>query len=240
MPRRSRGCQACRLKRIGCDGASPSCRQCLLAHRPCSGPVQGPIIINQTDMITSRYGQGMSVSRHKTASPMIPQPSSTAMVSLALVAQFIYFLTSANESPSKRPWLYAVDDISVAQRGPALDLAMQAAATAFWGVNSKDRAAVVDATHLYGKALSCHSSALAQSSKASITSKICTSVILSLFEAIWPTNPAAYAVHLAACGEMLRSSDLELEENIVLRQIAMHVQYQSVWSLPSISQFPQH
>ena len=228
MPRRSHGCQACRQKRIGCDGTLPSCRQCLLAHRPCSGPIRGPIIINQTDAIASRYGQALPEPRQRIASCTIHQPSPRAMISLALVSQFIRFLTSANEGPSIRPWPYALDDISLAERGPVLDLAMQATATAFYGVTSQNHTAVMEACQLYGKALSQYSSAISQVSRTSITSKICTSVILSLFEAIWPTNSAAYAVHLAACWKMLDSAGSELEESAVLRQVAVHVQYQAV------------
>ncbi len=234
MPRRSRGCQACRQRRIGCDGTLPSCRQCLLAHRLCPGPIHGPIIINQTDIITARHGQPSPASRRGTTSCIVDQPSPRAIVSLALVSQFIHFLTSAKEGPSIRPWLYALDDISLAERGPVLDLALQAAATAFYGVTSKNHAAVIKACQLYGKALSRYSSAISQVSGTSIISKTCTSAILSLFEAMWPTNPTAYAVHLAACWKMLDFAGSELEESAVLRQVAVHVQYQAVW--PPLSQ----
>jgi len=233
MPRRSRGCKACRQKRIGCDGTLPSCRQCLLAHRLCSGPIHGPIIINQTDVITSRYRQVSPPSQQRTTSCMVHQPSPRAVILLALVSQFIHFLTSANEGPSIRPWLYALDDIPLAERGPVLDLALQATATAFCGVTSKNHAAVMEACKSYGKALSRYSSAISQAAGTSLTSKICTSVILSLFEAMWPTNPTAYAVHLAACWKMLDSAGSELEESAVLRQIAVHVQNQAVCPPPS-------
>lgn len=230
MPRRSRGCQACRQRRIGCDGTSPSCRQCLLAHRPCSGPVYGPIIIDQTNTIASRHGQASLASRQRTATSTTRQPSPGALTAVALISKFIYFLTSASEGPSTRPWPCALDDVSLAERGPVLDLALQAAATVYCGVTSKNHAIVMEARQLYGKVLSRYSSAISQISSTSNTSKICTSVILSLFEAIWPTNPSAYAVHLAACCKMLSSTGSELKENSVLRSVTTHVQYQAVWS----------
>lgn len=228
MPRRSRGCKECRQKRIGCDGGSPSCRLCLLAHRRCSGTLDGPIVIDQTKFIASRCQQTSQAPPHTTTLQMIRHPSDRAITSLAFVSHFIHFLTSTGEGPSRRPWPYAINEMPVDAKGPALDLAMQAAATAYCGVASKNPLAVREACELYGKALSQYSSVLSYVSGTSTTSKICTAVILSIFEAIWPTNPTAYATHLTACRELLASAGSELEDNSVLRQVAIHVQYQAV------------
>ncbi|KAI5456075.1 hypothetical protein BGZ63DRAFT_418102 [Mariannaea sp. PMI_226] len=215
MPRWSRGCQACRQRRIGCDAALPSCRQCLVTNRWCSGPIQGPIILDQTKAVTARHRRKSRPSRPSRRSETLAmngQPSSKLFM-----------------GHSRRPWLHALADVSWGAAGPTLDLALQAAATAFCGVNSKNYTVLTEACQLYGQALSCYMNTTSQSSEEPTISKICISVLLSLYEAIWPTNSVAYSVHLTACWKMLRSMKYGPEDIVILRQVAAHVQYQSVY-----------
>lgn len=189
--------------------------------------MQGPIIINQTDSTISRHHNSSQV-RRKRGSDLARQPSSAGFVSIAVISKFIYFLTSADEGPSKRPWLYGLDDIALADRGPVLDLALQAAATAFYGMSSKNDAALVEARQMYGRSLVRLSGDISQAVGTPVASKIYVSVILSLFEAIWSTNSNAYAMHLAACRQMLSLEGPRLKQNKLLQQVAAHVRYQSV------------
>lgn len=228
MPRRSRGCQACRQRRIGCDATLPCCRQCLLTNRSCSGPIRGAIILDQTGIVTARHRRTSTPPNQGETPAMGAQPSPRAFISLAFVSHFIYFITAGDGGASKRTWLHALGDVSRGENGPALDLALQAAATAFCGVISKNYTVLVEACQLYGKALSRYIGAMSQRSEAPITSKICISALLSLYEAIWPTNSSAYIVHLAACWKILASAGSEPEDIAVLKQVATHVQYQTV------------
>lgn len=228
MPRRSRGCQACRQKRIGCDGGLPSCRQCLLNNRVCSGPIQGPIILDQTRLITARHQRTLTPSRRRVSVTMVQQPSSRAFVSLGFISHFVFFISSSREGSSKRPWLHALDDVSCGENSSVLNAALQAAATAFCGVMSQNYTVLLEASRLYGEALSRYSSVISQGSGVNATFKMCTAVLLSLYEAIWSTNPPAYFVHLEACWRMLASADPKSEDIAVLRGVAAHVKYQTV------------
>jgi hypothetical protein len=150
------------------------------------------------------------------------------MISSAFVSKLISFMTSTTESPIRPAWLTLLGDIPLPERSPVLDLALQAAATAFCGVDSKNPPVIMEASRLYGQALSRQSAAISKYTKEPSTGAICTSVILSLFEAIWATNTTAYATHLSATRTMLDLLGEKLSQNELLKQIATHVQYQTV------------
>ncbi|KAI0120726.1 hypothetical protein BJ170DRAFT_161838 [Xylariales sp. AK1849] len=230
MPRRSRGCRECRQRRIGCDGALPSCRQCLVTNRPCSGPVQGPIFIDQTGGVTSRYSRSPMHSQIHIQ-PMIRQPSPRGIYSLAFVSAFVSSVTAKTASPSRSAWLCQLEGIPKNERGPALDLSLQAVALAYCGAESRNHGAAMESRRLYGEAIAHHSKALSQGFEALGPAMLYTSIILSLFERIWSTSAAAYAIHLTAARKMLDLADWEVTQNEILRQVAMLVQNQTLFMM---------
>lgn len=221
MPRRSRGCRACRQRRIGCDGALPSCRQCLLTNRLCSGPVQGTIIIDQTANVKSRYG---SVNAKNSLVRIAPQPSARAVV-----PEIYAYVTSVIDVPSRPAWLRQLSELPLDSRGPTLDVALQAFAAAYHGAMSNDNSIMLEARRMYGDALSRQSRAImSHHSERPSPAVLYTSVIFSLFETISCTNYAAYATHLAAARKMLALARSELGQDEMFERAAMHVQYQTV------------
>lgn len=227
MPRRSRACLACRQRRIGCDGALPSCRQCLVTNRLCSGPVQGTIIINQTENVKSRYSS-TNPKNNSLIARILPQPSSARRAWLG--PEIYAHMTSAIDVPSRPAWLRQLSELPLAARGPALDVALQALAAAYHGVMSNDDSVMLEAWRMYGIALSRQSKAITSShrSKKQNPAVLYTSVIFSLFETICCTNYAAYATHLAAARKMLALARTELGQDEMFERVAMHVQYQTV------------
>lgn len=228
MPRRSRGCKACRQRRIGCDGGQPSCLQCLITNRSCSGPIQGPIILDQTPLVTARYQKALARSRRDVCVTIVRQPSSQAFTSLGFISQFVSFISSNRQGPSKRPWLYALGIVSSGDNGLILEAALRAAATAFCGVMFQSYTLILEASRLYGEALSRYVTVLSGGSGVMVTFKMCTTVLLSLYEAISSTNPLAYFIHLEACWKMLASADPKSENTAVFRGVAAHVIHQTV------------
>jgi hypothetical protein len=227
MPRRSRACRACRQRRIGCDGALPSCRQCLVTNRLCSGPVQGTIIIDQTENVKSRYS---TMSGKNSIARIVPQPSARRAWLGAVTAPGIFaYVTSAIDVPSRPAWLRQLSEIPLAARGSALDVALEAFAAAYHGVMSNDGSIMLEAWRMYGDALSRQSKAItSHRSEKQSPAVLYTSVIFSLFETICCTNYAAYAAHLAAARKMLALTRSELGQDEVFERVAMHVQYQTV------------
>lgn len=222
MPRRSRGCRECRQKRLGCDGNLPSCLRCIQNNIPCSGPLQGPIIIDQTKQIASRFARERPMSR---------QPSPRAIESLAYVAGFISNATAIIDAPLRStPWLRRLGVAYLEEESSPLSLSFEAIAIAYCGSSIKNHSAVMEGCRLYGEAMIQHAKTISQqSSSAPSPAMIYTSVLLSLFEAVWTTESAAYTTHLAAAQEMIASVEWgSTGEYEMLRQIALHVQLQTV------------
>ncbi|RFU33827.1 hypothetical protein B7463_g2503, partial [Scytalidium lignicola] len=53
-PPRSKGCAQCIQRHVKCDERSEVCRQCVRFGLPCSGPIQGPIILDMTEKVSRR------------------------------------------------------------------------------------------------------------------------------------------------------------------------------------------
>ncbi|KAF5012097.1 hypothetical protein FDECE_1814 [Fusarium decemcellulare] len=239
MPRRSRGCAACRQRRIGCDGGLPECRQCLITNRQCSGPLQGAFIIDQTDHVVSRN----QPPRPARESPLVPQPSSQSMSAHVFISEFVSFITARNEEARRRSWLTELQQGSVVDEGEALDLSMQATALAYCGAGSKNPAAVREACNIYGRALTKHSRSIAHKPTLQRAASLCTCVMLSLFEAVWSTSSVAYGMHLRAAQEMLAlgppAPGLGHEE--VIFQLGQHVYCQTLFvMLATPQQYVEH
>lgn len=227
MPRRSRGCYECRRRRVGCDGALPSCSQCLRTSRHCPGPLQGSIIIDQTAHVKSRYSNENATNSR--AYILVSQPYAARGDWLAVSAPQMYaYVTSAIDVPSRPAWLFQLSELPRDALGPGLDVALQAVAAAYHGVLSNDNSAMLDARRMYGDALSRQSKAISRRWEKPSPAVLYTSVIFSLFESICCTNYAAYATHLAAARKMLALARFELGEDEMLARVAMHVQYQTV------------
>lgn len=227
MPRRSRGCLECKRRRIGCDRGEPSCRQCLISSRSCSGATHGLLVIDQTDTVVSKHAETPPLKAH--TSLIIPQPSTRSAYALIFVSEFVSFFTDRSTTKPMRSWLTELQGGSVKDESLALELSMQATALAYCGVASRNPAAVKEACATYGFALSRHSRSISGASESLGTDSICTSVMLSLFEAICSTNYLAYGEHLRAAQQMLAlASRGPRRQPRVLSQVARHVQCQNV------------
>jgi hypothetical protein len=275
MPRVSRGCQECKRRRIGCDGKTPSCGQCLSSGRECSGPMQGLIVIDQTRTVVSRNRRAKPIvddssnitSSQATTSTtavaavrLAPQPSPQAIDSVAFIGQFLAFVSDTRQKASKESWLVGVHRGNFARSGGGpgtvtgtapgvspLDLAVQAVSLVYCGATARNPAAMREACRVYGAALarfsrmlsareSSSSSSTAVTTSASSVSEValvCTSVILSMFEAICPSNPQAYATHLTAAWKMLASLHQGITTDPLLMGVFTHVHFQTVREMPA-------
>ncbi|VUC23454.1 unnamed protein product [Clonostachys rosea] len=253
MPRRSRACEACKKRRIGCDLGQPSCNNCLRVGRICSGPIDGPLIVNQTNSVVSRSRRIQTSDNLGTCGPVLSkadlprQPSSRAVESVAFTGQFFSFISDQSQKPSKESWIVQAHTKGVGQdsAASALFLSIQATSLAHCGAVTKHHPATREACRMYGVALQRLFKALslgryessASSPSSSSTAKsleqvaiVCTAVILSIFEAIHPTTTTAYAMHLAAAWRIL---GLMQKDNMlgvpVIDQAAIHLQFQTLF-----------
>ncbi|KAM0549188.1 hypothetical protein ACHAPJ_009497 [Fusarium lateritium] len=237
MPRRSRGCAACRQRRIGCDEGSPSCRQCLITNRQCSGPLKGPVIIDQTQRTINRNNRRRD--NIVQSSPGIPhQPSAQAIFAHAFISEFVSFITARNEVARRSSWLTELQQGSITDEGPALELSMQATALAYCGAASGNPAVVREACNIYGRALTKHSASVAQGMGAQRAAALCTCVMMSLFEAVCSTSSVAYATHLRAAQRIveLARHETSFEHSQVILQLGQHVQCQTLFVMITMPQ----
>ncbi|KAK8137629.1 hypothetical protein PG984_003122 [Apiospora sp. TS-2023a] len=247
MPRKSRGCGNCRKSRKKCDQDQPACQFCRRNNLSCSGRIVGPIIIDQTQRVASRYECDREPPTTEVFSLSSLSPSSRATVSAAFSSVFLSFVSSGSgsASPIIPSWLTRLQDLPWSFRSEtALDLALQATATVYCGVHANNLAVIREACALYGQALSLHSRSMTmaqtQPNGPPAAALICTSVVLSLFEAMWPSSLDGYAAHLTAARNMTCATPglvAETEEAThthththteLLRQVYVHVLYQSV------------
>ena len=234
MPRKSRGCASCRQRRIGCDGGIPSCRQCLITNRKCSGPLQGPIIIDQTqNIITSQLRRREYQARSTRA--MVKQPPTTLLVAMNLISEFLSFITARDELSHSKSWLVEIQRgslNSIDKTNPqALELAIQATALAYCGYSCRNTELVRYGREIYSHALTQHYETLSRGRGTSPTiTIICTSMILSIFESMCSTNTNAYGTHLIAAKNMLPMIDDTVKQHQAFRQLEGHVHCQKVKS----------
>lgn len=228
MPRRSRGCAACRQRRIGCDGGLPSCRQCLITNRQCSGPRLGVLIIDQTEHVVAKNRPRPRLTRNQDLS--IYRPSDQSIFAHAFINEFVSFITARNEYARRQSWLTELQRGSIVDEGTALELSMQATALAYCGAASNNLAAVREARDVYGRALANHSKSIAHDLTSRRAASLCTCVMLSMFEAICSTNPLAYGTHLRAAQKMLMliPQDAGDVHSQVAQQLGQHVKCQTV------------
>jgi len=144
------------------------------------------------------------------------------------VSHFISFLTVNSGGPSKWQLFSGMAQVPIDGGDDTLALALQAVAPAHCGMAARNQSVILEAVKMYGIAVSRQHRAIARIREAPKTTTICTTVLLSLFESVCPTSTDAYAAHLTAARKMLGLARSELTQNTFLRQIGVHVQYQTV------------
>ncbi|KAF5707165.1 C6 zinc finger domain-containing protein [Fusarium mundagurra] len=181
MPRRSRGCQACRQRRIGCDGQYPVCNNCQQWNRQCSGPITSVIILDQTAKTTKRHSQPQHPFAQSQTGPLSNlRVSNSAVEAVAFQAEFFAFAIP-DARASVKSFLEELQKARLQETAPTLDLAVRAVGLAFYATVSRNKPAAQKATELYIHTLQRHSRAVAASS---------TSLVPNLLAML--TSPRSY------------------------------------------------
>ncbi|KAF1967108.1 hypothetical protein BU23DRAFT_484743 [Bimuria novae-zelandiae CBS 107.79] len=138
-----------------------------------------------------------------------------------------YFTTTgeARDIGNRQTWLHRLPDFAADGSNAALDLAVQAAASAFSFATTRHPPLMQDACTLYGKALSQHSHVLRVGKRVTVHT-VSTSVLLSLFEAMNATTAAAYRTHISGAAELVKLAGPEQCWMGVLCQLFFHIRVQ--------------
>ncbi|KAF2689825.1 hypothetical protein K458DRAFT_273559, partial [Lentithecium fluviatile CBS 122367] len=141
---------------------------------------------------------------------------------------FLSYFTATGEGEdiqNKQTWLHKLPAFSTDGTNRALEIAVQATASAFSGVKTKNVALLQDACNLYGKALHMHSHLLRL--KRDITvHMVSTSVLLSFFEAMHATTASAYCEHINGAAKMIELAGPGQCTQGVLCQVYFHIRTQ--------------
>lgn len=226
MPRRTRACQPCRKRRMKCDETNPQCIQCQRAGRDCPGPQEGPIIVEMTKVARARK---------KKANINLPAMQLNASPALGLAAteayygHFLAFFLSTSEGKIwERSWMCELPVLASRPDADALRLALQATSAAFCAIRADDIALLRAARDAYGEALTAHRKALMRIGSTSDLRCICTSLLLSFFEAMDNTSPHAYREHSTAAAMLLSRAGPDECSHGIMNQLFHNVRAQMV------------
>lgn len=226
MPRRTRACQPCRKRRMKCDETSPQCIQCQRAGRDCPGPQEGPIIIDMTQVVKARK------KKTKINSPAMQLNASPALGPAATEAYYghflAFFLSTSEGKIWERSWMCELPALASRPAADALRLSLQATSAAFCAIRADDLVLIRAARDAYGEALTAHRKALMRIGSSTDLRCICTSLLLSFFEAMDNTSPHAYREHSTAAAMLLSRSGPEECSDGIMNQLFHNVRAQMV------------
>ncbi|KAF4946950.1 hypothetical protein FGADI_10766 [Fusarium gaditjirri] len=214
MPRRSRGCQACRQRRIGCDGQYPVCHNCQQWNRQCSGPITSVIIIDQTAKTAKKHSQPRRPFAQSQTGPLSNlRVSNSAVEADAFQAGFFAFAIP-DPRASVKSFLAELQKGRLQETSPTLDLAIRAVGLAFCATVSRNKRAAQKATELYIHTLRGHSRALAEGSTSLVPNLLAMLMsprsYLSNASETWPIFEYLRSQYIAAADVVFNRLLLEL------------------------------
>ena len=212
---------------------------CIKFGRKCPGPSNGPIIVDMTSALATGQKRNKSAKKDSMrftfegltagiVSPMRVQISQRHVLNEAFYANFMaYFTTTgeANDIRNQQTWLHRLPDFAADGSNQALDLAVQATASAFSFAKTRHVPLMQDACQLYGRALNQHSHTLRQKKRITVHT-VSTSVLLSIFEAMHTTTGTAYRQHISGAAELVKLAGPEECWMGILCQIFFHIRVQ--------------
>jgi hypothetical protein len=207
---------------------------CLKFKRTCPGPSNGPVII---DMTASTKSNSLTKKKQNNGSKAlilhdVPlwslHLSHRSPLNEVFYSTFLAYFTATGEGEdiqNQQTWLHRLPDFSTDGTNMALEIAVQATASAFSGVKTRNIPLLQDACTLYGRALNMHSRLLRLKKEITVH-MVSTSVLLSIFEAMHATTASAYCEHINGAAKMIEVAGPEQCMRGVLCQIYYHIRTQ--------------
>ena len=219
MVRRTRACQPCHQRRMRCDETSPHCQQCIRAGRQCPGPSEGAVIID----LTAQTAQRSQHPRPNNNARLVVSNASNQSIESSAVAQtclarFLEYFAGQGAGTQDIPWMHQLPSMQSHASADALELSVKAAAIAFCAMESSQLDALYRTRIIYGSALGSQSRLVATVTTPT-PRMICTTVMLSYYEAINNTTLGGYVRHLDGLAKMLQLAGLEECSRGLMNQI---------------------
>lgn len=239
MPPRTNACAICHKKRIKCDATLPQCLMCIKFGRICPGPSNGLIMVDMTNILTSGSKKKKKAKKDATRiankafpaeviSTMTVRISQRHMLNEAFYGNFLAYFTTTGEGSdlrNRQTWLHRLPDFAADGSCQALDLAVQATASAFSFGKTRHMPLMQDACQLYGRALNQHLHTIRLKRPVTVHT-VSTSVLLSIFEAMNSTSASAYRQHISGAAELVRLAGPDQCWMGILCQLFFHIRIQ--------------
>lgn len=215
---------------------------CIRFGRECPGLEDGPLIVDMTEKARHGMQKRKSTSSSKpdviseSCDPVdqtfIDHISQQAAITEAFYACFLSYFTSKGEGKDIRnqlSWLHKLPQFSVDGTNDALTLAVQATASSYCAIDTRNPALTRHAWDLYGRAIQTHSRYVARSKVgvgAVTVHMISTTVLFSFFEAMQATSASAYRAHIYGAAKMFEVTNPKQCTQGILCQIFFHIRTQ--------------
>jgi len=228
-------CHTCRARKLGCDGQSPSCSQCLKSGRKCGGYQYDLIFAEPVTIVkptsngkpaaakTTRRRRGNRIPEIVHAphpdSPRLGQALSWPLQDiLSLVAQnflpahaFSHMKIKTPSDPSRvcGSWIEVVPDLAITgPQGIALSSSIKAFAVAIMSYGLPDAASTIDALAAHGIALSSLKQALTSYQKEGSNEFSAAIMFLFLSELLLPVIRST-DIHVGGLSHLMQSKGPE-------------------------------
>jgi hypothetical protein len=242
MPARTNACAICRKKRMKCDATLPHCLMCIKFGRTCPGPSNGAIIVDMTNSTITGQKKKKKAEKNilqmswealpeeviTTTSTMTMQISQRHALNENFYGNFLAYFTTTGEAgdiQNRKTWLHRLPDFAADGSNGALELAVQATASAFFFAETRHPPLMQDALKIYGRSLNQHFHILRTKKKITMHT-VSTSVLLSIFEAMNATTANAYRQHINGAAELVKLAGPEECWMGVLCQLFFHIRVQ--------------
>jgi hypothetical protein len=210
-----------------CDETSPHCQQCIRAGRQCPGPSEGAVIID----LTAQTAQRSQNRRLNNNTGLVTQASNQSMESSAVaqtcLARFLEYFAGRGAGTQDIPWMNQLPSMQAEVSVDALELSVQAAAIAFCALESSQPDALRRTREIYGSALASQSR-LVTAVPTPTPRMICTTVMMSYYEAINHATLGGYVRHLDGVAKMLQLAGPEACSQGLINQIFFTARTQMV------------
>ncbi|OJJ51283.1 hypothetical protein ASPZODRAFT_127339 [Penicilliopsis zonata CBS 506.65] len=251
---RSRGCMACRKRKIKCDESQPVCSQCRRTRRECSGAIVGPVFLKVDPRGSPRKQRRSEPQTQKRLCQLVLGPSGggggggsdssiaghpnsgSVLCEEQLVASLAgFFGRCAANKTRDTSWLTLCCREALTQspvNNEHMHTSVLAAALALHGIKANNPAALAESRRWYLRGIQHQRSKVqvwSSEPRPTVTvHDVALPIILGYYEALLPTSSKAWDQHITAAATLLQLAGPEACQKGWFRQLFLSVRIHMV------------
>jgi hypothetical protein len=198
---------------------------CIRAGQVCSGPVEGPLIIQMDGQ--SRSHKMPNIERGLEQRSAVPRLQPRQEIALQpLVERYVMYYNSRGDGHPAGAWIFPFLINRSSWQHNSLNLAIRAAAAAFTGLESQNPQLMQKSIEIYGTAVSQHLRSISEMKPHKDVNllNISTSMMLASFEGLSPAAAfSAFKSHLDGISEMFLLFPEAIQQDLSLNRLFFDV-----------------